>query len=56
MNKQGHKILFNHPLIEIYRGISTEETKYKSGPIPNDIFSKYYTDLINKNTDLINNK
>lgn len=51
------KLSFNHPVKEIYPGISSDEiqyitkkikdeTDYKTGPIPQDVFSKYYTDYL----------
>jgi len=57
MNNQEFKLSFNHPVKEIYKGISSDEIKYiikkiryetdcKTGPIPNDVFSKYYTDYL----------
>lgn len=59
MNNQELKIKlsFNHPVKEIYPGIGTDEieyilekisneTDYKSGTIPRDIFSKYYADYL----------
>lgn len=55
MNNQEFKIKlsFNHPVKEIYPGIGTDEinhiiekikneTDYKTGSIPSDVFSKYY--------------
>lgn len=59
MNNQEFKLSFNYPFKEIYPGISSDEIKYiikkikdetdyKTKPIPNDVFSKYYTDYLNK--------
>ena len=60
MNNQEFKLSFNHPVKEIYKGISTDEieyinkkikdeTNYKTKPIPNDVFSKYYIDYLTNN-------
>jgi hypothetical protein len=57
MNNTEFKLSFNHPVKEIYPGISSDEityilnkikdkTNYKTKPIPNDVFAKYYIDYL----------
>lgn len=61
MNNKEFKLSFNHPVKEIYPGISSDEieyifekirneTNYKFGSIPTDVFLKYYTDYLTNKT------
>jgi len=55
------RLNFNHPITEVYPGITPdeikyiyqkicEETEYKSGSFPIEVFNKYYIKhLVNKN-------
>jgi hypothetical protein len=56
MDNQSFKLSFNHPVKEIYQGISSDEIKYiiekikdetdYKTQIPNYVFSNYYIDYL----------
>lgn len=64
MNNQEFKLSFNHPVKEIYSGITSDEIKYiinkireennnyNNMPIPNDVFSKYYIAHLENNPEM----
>ena len=66
MNNQEFKLSFNYPLKEIYpefhlmklniiiKNQRCQKLIIKTKPIPNDVFSKYYTVYLNKNNSISN--